>query len=615
MGQAPEIDIAMKEFATLLYEQWRSTRMLFATAVAVSFAPFLVANLFMLGSATIPSFARETLLFFANAGMFVAHLFWLFMLLVPPGDDGSLRSSMPRYLTQLPVSAVKLAAARMSFGILSSCTLCLVGTLFVYISFATATEMTYPFIGLLLGYSTAYIVFQAIIWWVGPAGTVPTVAVMIGVVVGVPWMLYEITYYFGLDAYDYVEIPSNQFFIDQFAALGISVVAILSFLFRIDFSGPFHPADKDNFIALGVGLTMFTCLLSGAVALAQHRKRRFLGLAAFFAFWRRDRTLNSNLTETFSSKAEALRWFQYRHHARLYPKILAAMFSTIFLLMVSPYLFIHWLGEERIPPLREAQQIFTYTLMVTAVCTVILGTFLSGIIFLSRGWSPLFKKDGVFLFIRPVTTKELITTRWESTAKAAVIGLLPLIVVTVIVSFLDGTRPSDGVVLESTFEHFANRHPIHLILPMGVAAAVYLCVAAWSFLWLENILGMFIVGACIIIPMESYAAFVENEPDNFEMYGFALAGVALYATLSLFLFSNWRKEVLSVKHLLILIALTPIIGTGFLAVANLEELFLGVPGGEPKLATLWIVLPWMMMTAVAPLLTGPAIMHWARHRR
>jgi len=506
-------------------------------------------------------------------------LVWFSLLLIVSAEDRELKLTFPRYLSRLPVSAWKLAAARMSYGMVSSFVLALGGTALICALFGAGGGRDLPFYTLLLACPVAYAVLQAVVLWVGPAGFATTLAVILGV----PSLLGFVFTFFRLDNYLPIEIHDKEYVI---------TVILLSVPFIIAIS-----------------------IFAGAGAIAQHRKGRFLGAEIIPSFLRRNASTTADLSETFASKAEALRWFHYQRQAGLLPKILLVSFTGILLFSLVGFYLDEWRLKDPPPPLNAVQVYFAWSLMGAVIGALALGITLVASIFLLRGWGPLFKKDGVFLFIRPATTMELITARWESSAKAVMLGGLPLFAIFVAALILDVHTLPNGVDERSSFGHLASQHPVYLIIPMVAAAIVYLCVTLWASLWIENAVGMSIIAACVIIPMESYAAWVETEPDNFEAYGFRLAGVAVFAALSLCFIADWRRRLLSVKHLLIVVGVAPIVGVGYLAIAHLQEVVMGIPVDELNLAVILTVLPWIMMVVVAPIITGPAIMQWARHRK
>jgi len=509
-----------------------------------------------------------------------AILVWVSVLMLVSAQDDELKLTFPRYLTRLPVSAWKLVAARMSFGMVSSFVLALGGTSLTYALFDPEMDHDLPFYTQLVACPVAYAVLQAVVWWVGPAGFVKTVAVIFGV----PSILGFVFAFFRLDTY----IPFESFDWEQYEGIGVSA---------------------------GASIVITLSFLAGAAAITQHRKGRFLGLEIIPSSWRRNASSTTDLSETFASKVEALRWFHYQRQAGLLPKILLVMFIGILLFSLFGFYLDEWRLKNPPPSLNAFQVYFASSVMGAVIGALALAILLVASIFLLRGWGPLFKKDGVFLFVRPATTMELITARWESSAKAVVLGGLPLFAIFVAALFLDVHTLPNGVDERSSFGHLASQHPVYLILLMGAAAIVYLCVTLWASLWIENAVGMCIIAACVIIPMESYAALVENEPDNFEAYEFRLAGIAVFAALAFFFFATWRNRLLSVKHLLILLGLAPIVGIGYLAIANLQWVLMSIPVDERYLTTLLTVLPAIMMVVIAPIITGPAIMQWARHRR
>jgi len=596
----------MQQYLALIYDQWRSTRMFFMVAIAIGLIPCLGTYLFLMGRDDHLESEYNLYKFYAIGGLRVAHLFWLFILLSASDDDDDLKLTLPFYLMRLPVRAWKLVAARMSFGVMSNLVLAIAGTSLYYALFDETMEQALPFFSLFIAFATAYIVFQPVVWWVGPAGLVPTIIALVAVAVGIPWSVTTVGDFWGFD------VETAHFFGNLFSKLGAIFTLLISFIVGNHLQ--FNPRELDDYAAIGIAVTALLSFVVALAAVAQHRKGRFRGIAVPKVVRRRIRSGESDISQTFASKSEALRWFQSRHQFNLYPKILIAMFTGVLFLILA-FIFLNYRRNDSSPPsIQEIWDNFGGNAISSILVSVFLGTILSGIVLLFRGWRSLYGRDGIFLFVRPATTMELATARWESSVRAIVIGLLPLFGVALGVSFLDVQRLPDGAGETTTIGNLMSFHSVHLGLLLGAAAVLYGCAVIWAVLWLENILGMFILGASVFIPITSLSALMVARSDFVELYPYRIAGLVIFTVLSLFFIFDYRNQLVSVKHLLTVFVLAPIVAIGYLAVTNQQAIWNQEPLGKIHLMQLTTIFPFIMMVVLAPVITGPAIVHWARHK-
>jgi len=561
----------MRQFTTLVYDRWRCTRRLFFIAIGVGIASSLGSYLELLRSEVRRGTEFDELLFFALGGLHLTHFLWLMFLLVATGEDDDLKLTTPRYLMRLPVSAWKLVAAQLSYGIGSSLILALATTSAYYALFDAKMELELPFRYFFVIYPVLYAVFQAVVWCVGPAGIPKTITVV---------------------------------------ALGLMVPNWLFF----DFG--FSPFDVNQYSWSGVAATLMIAFLASGIAFEQQRKGRFAELFGLQLFRRRARALETGLSGSFASKAEALRWYENHRQSRLFPSLLILLTLGFFLVEAAEG---PGLPTDPPPPMKYILAHYAEFVWTSVMVGMLFGTLLASIIFLFRGWRPLFKKEGAFLLVRPATTLELTTARWDATAKSVALGALPLIGLTVATFFVDvrelNGNPQAGE--HSTIGHLAQHQSMLLVVLLGAAAAVYLCSVVWASLWLENFFAIGVIAAVVTVFVEATAGLFEMREVTRSAMVYSGTAAISFIALSFLFYSNRRKQLVSGKHLAFAVVFAPVVGIGLLWLKRLigfqvDSFALEQPFELSELSTSF---PIVMAVVIAPFLTGPAITQYARHRR
>ncbi len=428
----------MNQFAFLIYERWRSTRTLFFIAFAVSITPSLLAY-DPISSYTIAEL--DTLRIYALGGVHIAQITWIAYLLIASGDNEDLKFTMPGYLLRLPVKSWKLAAARMMFGAASIAFLALAGR---FVSDALLDPMVD--LGLFSRYMAViypiiYVALQAIAWWIGPAGIMSTVA-----------------------------------------AIAFAIIAIFRILnVYVDMYRPpvLDPALGTAETAAGIAIAVLFFFSVGTAAIAQHRRGRFSGLGLPLLFDKKRGAVITLGANPFASKAEALRWYEYRRQWSLFPRVLLGVFVALFVIL--GFAFVRAAIQSRAFYGGDVKANLAGILRYESVTTLTLGLPLSALVFLFRGWRPVFKKDGAFLFNRPTSTLELAAARWNACIRAIAVGVLPLMAIYVVTSLLNIHMPSGESNPQqlSTFDYLLHRYPAHVFLPLCVALSISFLVVVW----------------------------------------------------------------------------------------------------------------------------------------
>jgi hypothetical protein len=507
---------------------------------------------------------------FATSCLHFGHLLWISFLLFAAGDDDDLRLSMPRFLMRLPVSAWKLVAARMSYGLASTAALALLSTITYYGLFEGRMVQALPFRALLMIYPVLYAMLQSAVWCIGPAGIAPTIAVIA----------------FGS------LIPNGIFF-------------------RFGFS----PFDSNNYSLPGIGAAITISFLAAGVAVEQHRKRRFAFMESFSALVSRRRSGRAHEATRFASKEAALRWYEHRRQWRLFAPIL---FTLFFAALAGRALLYSWMSPQTFAkmPGYYVRAYYANWVQYGVYTGLTVASLLTSGLFFFRSGRPLYTKDRMFLFSRPVTVETLAAARWEAGAKSIGFALLPLFVIEVIACSMDvrwgGYDPSTGETKWDTMPALlAENYPIYLIVLMTIAALASIYGAVWAVLWFENVLAIGLVFAAVAFTVENVPAFQETDRIVRSNYELRITSAIILVVLLPAAIAAVRKHLVSTKHLYALFGLAPIFGIGMFLVLNADS----IVAERPIDFSVWsTIVPLYLMAVIAPLVTTPLITQRARHR-
>lgn len=348
----------MGEYFALIYDHWRSTRTYFLFCVFFSgmCTVLMWQSIHPAESEWVMELYGEDLL----GWLYFTHLIWLFLIIVASGEANELKFTMPQHLLRLPVSTRKLVLARMSFGVLSTLSLALINTMLLRAFIGSTLPDTILVYGLFLFWPLIYVLHQAFAWSVGSTGILPTF----------------ILYFCLLVTFGSIWDFSN-----------LDLVEIIAY--------------SPVWISISILFCYFISVLS--VKRDRQQRQQKFNLRSFFRNESVAPTIEILDPDGFASQREALRWFHRREQLSFFPKTVIGASLLYYLLFAFG---IQDLTSQRISPI--------FLCIYFGVST---GAFITGTVMLLRGWGTLLKKDKAFLFIRPATTFELISTRWDSSAR------------------------------------------------------------------------------------------------------------------------------------------------------------------------------------------------------
>lgn len=540
----------MTEYLTLIHDHWRSTRKYYLFSFAVAFVMYYFVLVPVLNKEIgvgPPYPASQTL----HGWLMVPQGVWVLLLLIASGDNDNLSLRLPRYLMRLPVGTWKIVCARLTFGALTN-------TLFALVCYSVASLVLperldhygfRPSPVLILLWPLAYLSIQAYAWCFGSMGIIATLTSFFACFVAWNGIFYD----FQFDASNY----------EHYTPAGVVLLIAISFFVSI----------------LGIGL---------------QREGRAIKLPMRSTTGRTTVSSNALDSDTFASPAHALRWYQMRDQSTLYPKITIPFAVGLFL--------IFYFNDPN--AVERPSDFFPLAIyFAISFCSLIVGTMM-----LFRGWGRLMKKDGIFLFVRPLTSMELITARWEANAKAILLTILPLAAIAAIALSFDTTLTAESNI----YAFAATRFPEPAILFFTLSVVVMFCAVIWGTLWIENLIGMCIIGFSIAVLFTGFVEITGIGPQHIETYGWVTAIIAMFLTILTLFIVSLKRNLISMKHLKFVLTVSPFVCAGAFVITNLVSIQDGEPMEVSSLPFASIIL---IMIVVAPLITGPAITQWARHRK
>lgn len=212
-----------------------------------------------------------------------------------------------------------------------------------------------------------------------------------------------------------------------------------------------------------------------------------------------------------------------------------------------------------------------------------------------------------FLFIRPVSTKDLASARIAGTLQSVLISIPPIVVTCAIAVFIAARSNNPDGLPGFVHEHMGLG---------GVAIAILLLLAflaaLWSIQWFGNILAF---GAIFYVGVMAFYMVAEFESFRSYMYMylreiFRAAILVAYLVCAFLFYLAHRRGLLETKNLYIALAAMPFLAAGWFTFLNLGNLQHGQPYDFAQLAE---VMPFAILP-IAPIATVPLIMHFARHR-
>lgn len=497
---------------------------------------------------------------FTGFTIFLVHAIGIMALLYCHSDERDMKVTMPAYLLRLPVRTIDLVIWRMGYGLFCVAVIGIGSSGVHYLFFGAEMEAAFAFwTPFLIGIST-FAMLQALAWSIGARGIVMLVLTTPIVLLLARWLVgFELN-------------PE-----------------------------PFDPTRHT------AGAILSTLAVSFLVAYVGVRTRRREGfdisriLGALPAIIARDRAV---ALPPFTSPEEAMRWFEWRRQSRMLPLLVCGA-SIFFVIIVLTSLDIN-------PSTPRSTVLAAYGEIVAGICFFMLGltTATFGAYCCFQNQRLQIGPQKTFLFIRPVSTKAIANARLVVALRSVVISMVPLILVCAVAVLLaarSGTSTDPSVLPAFVDKHMGlSGAGIALLLFFGMFAIT------WCVQWFGNLLApLAVLGIVSLFQL----AVVGNDYHRVEEdYLFGITGLVLFAASAFAGYMAHQRDLVEKKSLYVALAAWPLLAVGFSMLLHWGQYVNnGSSPYELLLHNTSNVLAFAVLP-IAPLVTVPLFMHYARHR-
>lgn len=543
----------------LIWEQLTRTYRIWLGALAGVFATCLSSYIFLSRIENVSHLDVAAASQISIAGIALALSIYLLGLLFAHGDDQDLQLDMPRYLMRLPLNTSTLVFFRLGFDVLSVALLT-GASMCIFVAFFDAQmEAEMPFLGFVMTFTSIVAALRTVAWTVGQSGTVFTTFV-------------SVTLYVTLNR-----------ILD---ALG------------------WWPVRQDKIMVLFTFAVVTCSFLLSYLAVHTHRRGRLAILEDLGERFAGHRRRGQAELPPFASQDQALRWYESRRQARIYPGLVFILFAGVFFIGAGKDI------AHFIKPYEDSLNLILIVigeiLFVTLYGSLIVATLLTGGIFLFQNYRAYGSGAKTFLFIRPASTSTLSSARIAAILKSLVVTFIPVLALTTVVFIID-----HGSTEASTFRTFINDYYGWDGVIIAILSLIGVMAAIWVGLWLGNLIAFLMLFALATMFLEYTPMFRETHELVRGIYGLRVTAVLSLIVVATLFIAAKRKGLLDARYLTAGFLATPLIALGFLMCLNLETLD---QGGSMDYSYLTYSVPAALFLPLTPLLTVPLFMHWARHR-
>lgn len=539
----------------MLREQFQRTQLILILSLGIGAVPCLILYVVRRFEAAVSGGAVMPDTELAVFSIFWAYLVGILGLLYCHSDARDIELNIPSYLLRLPVRTFDLVLFRMGYGLLCVALIGIWGSGVQYLLFGEKMEVIFTFWTPMLIGVTAFALLQALAWCIGGSGFgVIVTALIINLLVD--WLVFD----FDSELGDMTGTMTGD---------AVSLVAI-------------------SFLAAYVGV----------------RTRRREGfdvsraLGPLFSIFARDRGVDR---APFASPEEAMRWFEWRRQGRMLPTIVLCG-SIVFSIIALAQLPAALSGQY---PWNTAMTIYSVAIAMAFYTALGATALFFGSYTFFQNQRIQLGAQKTFLFIRPVSTKDLASARIAATLRSVLITVPPFVIVCAITVFFaarsDDLNGFPGFVQERIGLEGA---AIAVLLLLGFTAAI------WCAQWFGNILASLAIlaGPAILFSILFEAGIVSEATGN--IYTARIfSAIAIPGCVYLFYLAH-RRGHLKTKHALIAVATLPFLLTGWFTFMNWDNILNAEPYEFTRIAH---ILPFAILP-ILPFATVPLIMQYARHR-
>lgn len=355
-------------------------------------------------------------------------------------------------------------------------------------------------------------------------------------------------------------------------------------------------------------VVVFLGLALSWMAVARQRSGRHLSWAPL---WRLIDARSVRLQKQvlpFTTPHAAMLWFERRRQAYIYPGAIYLLFLAYFGPLALYVAHQEFGGLQLDPASYRAVQ--GDALLLGFLSSIASGTLIAGGLFAFMNQRTYVKSASRFLYLRPITTMGIARARLQSAGMRVLIALLPFLIFGLIVHEMDQWS-SEKTLLDGLLPQFGMLGTLLLLALafLGVAGA------AWSGLWLGNVL--FVAWMYVVSLFVAQQVFIYT----FEQMAFVLVSCGGFCALVLALMVNrcWKRGLMSRKDIGQLLLAGFLLVLAYWTLGNIESLESGrwarqdwTLSEETHIGM--AIMGLMVALSLAPRLTVPLIMDWARHR-
>lgn len=543
----------------LLWEQFARTQLMVIAAFVAGAASVGGAWWFVKDVQTLTEYDYHAVVTICTFAMNVSFWFLLGHLLLGSGDDQDLQFAVPGTQLRLPIATAKLVLVRLIYGtgvvaVLGLFNVTLMEAVFGENLRAWPTYRAFPF-----AWPAIYLFCQAAACALGPlslgtalAGILVAFTTFNGIFYGFEFHIYERDLY----------TPGMM----AAVALGSIVVAI-------------------------AGVTLQR---RGAYAFVNE-------IPTGFSLRRLGKRVHAL---RFNSPLHALRWFEWRRQAGRLPFAFVLLLMTIFPYLYSTNTFLALPGDDYPPEVIAA--VVGDLAMFSAYLALVIATFFATGMFFFQNYRMLTGSLRLFHFMRPASTRLLAQARLSAVFRAVRI-VTTFLVALALVTFYLALQTEE----RTAFRPFIDQYWGWTGLGIAALSVAGVSAAVWVMLWLGNGLAYWMVASLCLL-LFRYTPFFSHLPEHLrDSYAYWTAAALATAVLAYMLWKVVREHLTNRQTFIAIALIAPLAAFGFRIVINWPTLS---DGTSFQLFAPGSVEAAVALLAIAPFVTLPLSLHWARHR-
>ena len=536
-------------------EQFQRTAPILVLCLGISTVFPIVQYLFARGEVTQPGASVVPNAESSVLTVSISLILGVLALLYCHSDERDIKLNIPHYLLLLPLRTLDLVLFRMGYTLLCVALIGIWSSGIYYLLFGVEMQAIFSFWEPMLYGVTIFAILQALAWCIGGSG--------FGVI------LTALT----------IHLLANWLFFDFKAQFG----------------------DITGTIA-GDALSLVAASFLVAYVGIRTRRREGIAISKLLGplsyIFMRDRGVER---PPFQSPEEAMRWFEWRRQGRILPA--GAIFASIvFSIFAVSQVHKPLISEY---PFNSAMTVYFVAITIAFYTALGVATISCGCYTLFQNQRIQLGPEKTFLFIRPVSTKDLATARIAATLKSVLIAIPPFVIVCAITIFF-AARADDPNGLPGYVQERIGLD--------GAAIALFLLLGFMTIIWCAQWFGNVLAALAIVaLPAITFSILSESgvisETAGYLYTARVFSAIAIPGCAYLFYLAHKRGQ-LEMKHIYMALAVMPLLAAGCFTFMNLDNFLNAEPYDFIRAVHL---IPFAILP-IAPLATIPLVMNYARHR-